>query len=451
MSEQAAELHKSLDILSDLIAIARRKGAEAADAVRLAGSSVKVSIRKGETEEIERSEAHDLGLRVLIGKKQAFVSSNDTRQETLEELADRAVAMARNMPEDKFCGLADPELLARDIPDLDLFDPTMLDADDLIAVAKRAEEAALAVDGVTNSEGADAGTGRVSIALATSDGFCNGYLSSSFSLSASVIAGENLGMERDYDFDSRHFYADLRAPEEIGRSAGERAVARLNPRKMPSGKVPVVFGKRVSATLLGHFAGAISGSSIARGASFLRESMGERIFRPGIRIVDDPHRRHGAGSKPFDGEGVANPRLDLVEDGILRSWVLNSATAKQLSLKSNGRATRGTTSPPGVGTTNFYMEPGTMSLDELISDIKSGFYITSLIGFGVNQITGDYSRGASGFWIENGEIAYPVSELTVAGNLREMFMNLTPADDLEFRHATNAPSLRIDGMMVAGT
>lgn len=408
-------------------------------------------MRQGETEEVERSEAHDLGLRVLIGKKQAFVSSNDARPVVLEELADRAIAMARNMPEDKYCGLADPAKLARDIPDLDLFDKTSLTADDLVISANEAEAAALAVKGVTNSEGASASSGRVSVALATSDGFSGAYSSSNFSVVASVIAGEGLGMERDYDFDSRHYHADMMPAADIGRSAGERAVKRLSPRKMPSGKVPVVFSKRVSASLLGHLASAISGGAIARGSSFLQDSLDKRIFAKGIRVIDDPHRKRGAASKPFDGEGVANGRLDLVDDGILRSWILNTATAKQLGLETNGRATRGTASPPGASTTNLYMEAGTTTLKELISDIKSGFYVTDLIGFGVNEITGDYSRGASGFWIENGEIAHPVSELTIAGNLRGMFENLTPADDLEFRRGTNAPSLRIEGMTVAGT
>ncbi|MAL78642.1 MAG: modulator protein [Sneathiella sp.] len=451
MSDQTAEMQNSLDILADLIKIARRKGAETADAVRLQGSSVQVSVRQGETEEVERSEAHDLGLRVLIGKKQAFVSSNDARPVVLEELADRAIAMARNMPEDKYCGLADPAKLARDIPDLDLFDKTSLTADDLVISANEAEAAALAVKGVTNSEGASASSGRVSVALATSDGFSGAYSSSNFSVVASVIAGEGLGMERDYDFDSRHYHADMMPAADIGRSAGERAVKRLSPRKMPSGKVPVVFSKRVSASLLGHLASAISGGAIARGSSFLQDSLDKRIFAKGIRVIDDPHRKRGAASKPFDGEGVANGRLDLVDDGILRSWILNTATAKQLGLETNGRATRGTASPPGASTTNLYMEAGTTTLKELISDIKSGFYVTDLIGFGVNEITGDYSRGASGFWIENGEIAHPVSELTIAGNLRGMFENLTPADDLEFRRGTNAPSLRIEGMTVAGT
>ncbi|MEX0582688.1 MAG: metallopeptidase TldD-related protein, partial [Sneathiella sp.] len=246
-------------------------------------------------------------------------------------------------------------------------------------------------------------------------------------------------------------YADLRSAAEIGKKAGERVVKLLNPRKMPSGQVPVVYSNRVSGSILSHFAGAISGAAIARGTSFLKDRMGEQVFPDNIRIIDDPHRIRGASSKPFDGEGVANNRLDLIENGKLQSWILNTSSAKQLGLTTNGRATRGTTSPPGSGTTNLYMEAGELSLDELIGDIKSGLYITSLIGFGVNAITGDYSRGASGFWIENGEIEFPVSELTIAGNLSDMFMKLTPADDLEFRQGTNAPSLRIDGMMVAGT
>lgn len=451
MSQQVAETQNSLNILNDLIAIARRKGAEAADAVRIQGTSVHVSVRQGETEEVERSEAHDLGLRVLIGKQQAFVSSNDTRPEVLEELADRALAMARSMPEDKFCGLADPAKLARDFPELDLFDGTLLSPDDLVGIASEAEESALAIEGVTNSEGGGASTGRASIALVTSGGFAGAYTSSSFSVSASVIAGEGQGMERDYDYDSRHYYSDLKSPAEVGKTAGERAVKLLNPRKMPSAQVPVLFSNRVSGSLLGHFAGAVSGSSIARGTSFLKDSMGKQVFPKDIRITDDPHRPRGAASKPFDGEGVANNRLDLIDEGVLQCWILNSASAQQLGLETNGRATRGTASPPGSGTTNLYLEAGESSLTELIKDIKSGLYITSLIGFGVNGITGDYSRGASGFWIESGEIAFPVSELTIAGNLKDMFMNLIPANDLEFRHGTNAPSLRIDGMMVAGT
>ncbi|TNE34026.1 MAG: TldD/PmbA family protein [Alphaproteobacteria bacterium] len=451
MPDLTANEQNSLSILDDLLKLVKKKGADAADAVRIQGTSVNVSVRHGETEEIERSEAHDLGLRVLIGKQQAFVSSNDTRPELLEELAERALAMARNIPEEKYCGLADEALLARDVPALDLLDTAVLDNETLVARAKETEEAALTIDGVTNSEGGSASTGEASIALATSHGFRGAYSSSTYSLSASVIAGEGQKMERDYDYDSQHHLADLKTPAEIGKSAGERAVRLLNPRKMPSGQVPVIFSNRVSGSILGHFAGAISGPTIARGTSFLKDAMGEKIFADGIDVIDDPHRVRGLASKPFDGEGVANNALSLIENGILQSWVLNSSSAMQLGLQSNGRASRGTASPPGASTTNLYMTAGTASLDDLISDIKSGFFITSLIGFGVNGITGDYSRGASGFWIENGEILFPVSELTIAGNLKDMFQKLTPANDLEFRHGTNAPSLRIDGMMVAGT
>ncbi|MCF8467173.1 MAG: TldD/PmbA family protein [Sneathiella sp.] len=451
MSDQTADEQNSLNILDELIKMALRKGAGAADAVRIQGTSVNVSVRHGETEEIERLEAHDLGLRILIGTQQAFVSSNDTKPEVLEELVDRALAMARNMPEDEFCGLADPDRLARKIRELDIFDRTQLEPDTLVAMAYEAEAAALAVTGVTNSEGGGASCAKASIALATSDGFKGAYTSSSFSVSASVIAGEDQKMERDYDYDSQHFLGDMKSPSEIGTSAGERAVKLLNPRKMPSGQVPVVFSNRVSGSILGHFSGAISGAAIARGTSFMKDQMGSQVFSRNVHIIDDPHRRRGAASKPFDGEGVANDRLDLIKDGELQCWILNSASAKQLGLETNGRATRGTASPPGSGTTNLYMEAGELSLGDLVKDIKSGLYVTSLIGFGVNGITGDYSRGASGFWIENGKIVFPVSELTIAGNLKGMFKNITPANDLEFRQGTNAPSLRIEGMMVAGT
>lgn len=451
MSDPIANEQKSLDILDDLVKTAIAKGADAADAIRVQGTSTSVSWRLGEIEEIERSEAHDLGLRVLIGKQQAFVSSNDTSENVLEDLVDRALDMARNMPEDEFCGLADPALLSKDFPALDLYDGTTKSAEELAETAKQAEEAAMAVEGITNSEGASSSYGHSSIALATSDGFRGSYSSSSHSIGVSVIAGEGTGMERDYDFDSKRHLEDLRSAGDIGALAGKRAVEILNPRKVASTQVPVIFSNRVSSSIVGHLSGAIAGSAVARGTSFLKDKMDQQVLSKGLNIVDDPHRVRGAASKPFDGEGVKNGRLNLVEDGILQSWILNSASAKQLGLQTNGRASRGTSSPPGSSTTNLYLEAGTLSHDDMVKDIKDGFYITSLIGFGVNGVTGDYSRGASGFWIENGELVYPVSELTVAGNLLDMFMNLTPADDLEFKSTTNAPSLRIDGMMVAGT
>jgi len=451
MSDPIANEQKSLDILDDLVKTAIAKGADAADAIRVQGTSTSVSWRLGEIEEIERSEAHDLGLRVLIGKQQAFVSSNDTNENVLEDLVDRALDMARNMPEDEYCGLADPSLLSKDFPALDLYDGTTKSAEELAETAKQAEEAAMAVDGITNSEGASSSYGHSSIALATSDGFRGSYSSSSHSIGVSVIAGEGTGMERDYDFDSKRHLEDLRSARDIGALAGKRAVEILNPRKVASKQVPVIFSNRVSSSIVGHLSGAIAGAAVARGTSFLKDKMDQQVLTKGLNIVDDPHRVRGAASKPFDGEGVKNGRLNLVEDGVLQSWILNSASAKQLGLQTNGRASRGTSSPPGSSTTNLYLEAGTVSHDDMVKDIKDGFYITSLIGFGVNGVTGDYSRGASGFWIENGELVYPVSELTVAGNLLDMFMNLTPADDLEFKSTTNAPSLRIDGMMVAGT
>lgn len=451
MSDHKANEQNSLNVLEDLVSKALAKGAEGVDAVRIQGASTSVSYRLGEIEEVERSEAHDLGLRVLIGKQQAFVSSNDTKPELLDELVERAIAMAKNMPEDPYCSLADPDLLTTKIPELDLYDGTTRTAEELAESAAATEEAARAVPGIQNSEGASASYGHSSVALASSNGFRGTYSGSSYSVGVSVIAGEGTGMERDYDYDSKRHFEDLKSAAEVGKSAGERAIANLNSRKMPSAHVPVIYSTRVSSSIIGHLAGAISGAAVARGTSFLKDHMDKAVFADHINIVDDPHRIRGAASKAFDGEGVKNGRLDLIEGGRLTSWILNTASAKQLGLQSNGRATRGTSSPPGSGTTNLYMQAGDLSLKEMIKDIKSGLYITSLIGFGVNGVTGDYSRGASGFWIEDGEIVFPVSGLTVAGNLKDMFLNLTPADDLEFRFGTNAPSLRIEGMMVAGT
>ncbi len=439
-----------LNLLGDLIGMACKAGADAADAVAVNSTSLSVSCRLGRPEDLERSESRDIGLRVFIGRSQAIVSSSDDSTSARNAMVERAIAMARLTPEDPFCGLAPAERLARDLPDLDLIDPMEPDSESLIAMALRTEEAGRAVRGVTNSEGADASWSRHGIALATSHGFAGTYAGSSFSLSASMIAGTDTGMERDYDFSSARHFADLCAPEEIGATAGERAVARLNPRKMPSCTVPVIFDRRVSASLLGHFSGAINGSAVARGTSFLKNAMDQPVFSSAVTIIDDPHRLRGLRSKPFDGEGVANQPLELVKNGKLESWLLDSTAARQLSLQTNGRAGRGTGSPPSPAPTNLYMQAGNLPLKALLADIASGFYVTELIGMGVNGVTGDYSRGASGFWIENGEIAFPVSGMTIAGNLKDMFRRMTPADDLEFRYGTNAPTLRIDGMTVAG-
>lgn len=448
----SADKSSALDLASMLVERARHAGAEAAEVLIAESTSLSVSWRLGKLEDVERSEGRDIGLRVFIGKRQATVSSTDTSQTALQPMIERAIAMARAAPEDPWCGLADKAQLARDWPDLDIEDKTPpLSAEELAALAAEAEEAALAVKGVTNSGGASAGTGRSTATLVTSAGFAGTYAGTSSSFSCSVLAGEGTAMERDYDYSSMRHKADLEKPADIGRRAGEKAVKRLNPRKVNSQAVPVVYDPRVSGGLVGHLAGAISGSAIARGTSFLKKAMGQRIFPESISIVDDPHMKRGLRSKPFDGEGVANKRMTLVEDGVLTTWLLDTATARQLGLESTGHAARGTGGPPSPSTTNLYMEAGCLTVKELIADIRVGLYITELIGMGVNGVTGDYSRGASGFWIENGEIAYPVSEITVAGNLKDMFLNLTPADDLEFRYGTNAPTIRVEGMTIAGT
>ena len=441
---------EALGILEDLIGLARSAGADAADAVFVDGTSLSKTVRLGEPEHLERSEGRDVGLRVFIGKRQAMVSSSDTSPDALKELSSRAVAMARAVPEDPYCGLADPEMLAGDVPDLESCDNFEPDADHLSDLATRAEEAAMAVPGVTNSEGGSAGWGRNTVAIAASNGFARAYSNSSHSLSASVLAGEGTDMERDYDYTAAVFAADMESPEAIGKSAGEKAVRRLNPKKVETADVPVIFDPRVSKSLIGHLSSAINGASIARGTSFLKDKMGERIFPAGVNIVDDPLRRRGLKSRPFDGEGIATRRSLPVEDGVLKTWFLDLRSARQLGLETTGHAARGTSSPPSPSSSNLYLEAGAMSPEELMRDIGQGLYVNELIGFGINGVTGDYSRGASGFWIENGEIAFPVSEVTIAGNLNQMFANLSAADDLTFRYGLDAPTVRIDGMTVAG-
>ncbi len=439
-----------LEILEDLLKRAKAKGAEGADCLMVRDVSLNVAQRLGKREKLERSEAQDLGLRVFIGKRQAIVSTSDLEPKTLDELAARAVAMARVVPEDEFCGLADPALLVKAPVALDLEDKREPSESELTEMIAQAEDAARAVKGVTNSEGAEAGWGRVEIALAASNGFRGGYATSRWGISVSVLAGEGTGMERDYDFASVVFGENLPDPTALGKSAGERAVRRLNPRKASTAKIPIVYDPRVANGLIGHFVGAINGASIARGTSFLKDKMGEQIFAKGIRIVDDPQRPRGLRSKPFDGEGVANKKRALIEDGVLTTWLLDCRSARQLGLVTTGHAARGTSSPPSPSAANLYLEPGKVTPEDLMSDIKQGFYVTELIGMGVNGVTGDYSRGAAGYWIENGKLTYPVSEVTVAGNLRDMFQNITPANDLLFRYGTDSPTVRIDGMTLAG-
>ena len=436
--------------LDDMLSAAKSAGADAADAILVEGTSASLSCRLGEPEDLERSESHDLGLRVLIGKRQAVVSSADFSKQALNDLVERAVAMAKAVPEDKYAGLADPDQLATEVPDLDEFAPAEPSAEQMIEMARACEDAARSVDGITNSEGAELGFGKSTVYLAATNGF-NGYRQGSrFSIGVSVVAGEGTKMERDYDFSSAVWLSDLDDPADIGKKAGENTVRRLNPRKAESAQLPIVYDPRVASSLLGHFTGAINGQSVARGTTFLMNKMGEKVFADGITVIDDPLKKRGLRSKPFDGEGVQTRTRNVIDDGVLTTWILDLATSRQLGLETTGHAARGTGGPPSPSVTNVHLAPGKVSKKDLIGAIDSGFYVTELIGMGVNNGTGDYSRGAGGFWIEGGEIAYPVNEVTIAGNLRDMFLNLTPADDLEFKRATNSPTVRVDGMTIAG-
>lgn len=442
---------QTLDLLQDLVSKAINAGADAADAVAVDARSKSVSWREGSLEDVDGSEAEDIGLRVLIGRKQAMVSTSDRRPAALKALVERTLDMANAVPEDEYCGLAPEERLHKGpVAELDLYDDTDVSAEKLTELAREAEEATRAVEGVTNSSGAGAGASSWAISLVTSHGFSGHYRGSSFSISSSAVAGEGTGMERDYEFTSARHFSDLDSAEFVGREAGERAVRRLNPGKMASGKLPVVYDPRASKSIVNHLSGAINGASVARRSSFLQDKMDEEIFAPGVTITDDPLKRRGLQSRMFDGEGVSVGKCHLVEKGVLKTWLLNAAAARQLGLDVTGHASRGTSSAPGISTSNLYMEPGTLSPEELIADIKDGVYVTELIGMGVNGVTGDYSRGAAGFRIRDGQITEPVSEITIAGNLKEMFRHLVPASDLTFRFGTNAPTLRIDGMTIAG-
>ncbi|WP_455373387.1 TldD/PmbA family protein [Limibacillus halophilus] len=441
---------EALTLLEDVLAKAKAAGAEQADALLAHSVSLSQAQRLGKLEGLERSEGSDLGLRVMIGKRQACVSSSDLKKEAVDQLVERAVAMAKAVPEDPYCGLAEPEQLAKDYPDIDSVDPEEPSTERLVEIAKACEEAARAVPGVTNSEGAEAAWSFGRVALAASNGFRGAYERSSHSFGVSVLAGEGLGMERDYDFSQSVYGADLRNPAEVGRAAGEKAVRRLGARRPKTGRYPVVYDPRIATSLLGALAGAINGAAIARGTSFLKDKLGETLFPADIDIIDDPHRPRGLSSKPFDAEGLANRKRALIEQGRLTGWILDLATGRQLGMESSGNAARGTGGPPRPSTTNLYLAPGKQTREELIGGIEQGFLVTEMMGSGSNLVTGDYSRGAAGYWIEKGEIAYPVNEVTVAGNLKTMFANLQAADDLVFRYGTNAPTLLVEGATVAG-
>lgn len=439
------------DRAAALVERARRAGADAADAVYSGSSSESVQVRLGALEDVERSESEHLDLRVFVGRRSASIGSSDLSDAALAELAERAVAMARAAPEDQFAGLAPRGMLASGpFPDLDLAEPGEPSPQALREQAVAAEAAARAIPGVTNSEGGAAGASARVFALATSDGFVGVSSGTGRSISATVIAGHGGAMQRDYAWRSAHHAADLPAPEEIGRLAGERAVKRLNPGRLKSGAMPVVFDPRVGGSLIGHLVGAMSGNAIARRASFLLGKDGAQLFAPGVIVVDDPHRRRGLSSRSFDGEGLPTAPRRLVDDGCLTGWLMDSAAARQLGGRPTGHAVRGHGGAPGVSASNLHLEAGPASVAELISDIAEGVLVTELIGHGVNGVTGDYSRGASGFRIVKGEIAEPVAEFTVAGSLIDMFAQVVPANDLEWHRSVNVPTIRVDGMTVAG-
>ncbi|ANG96718.1 modulator protein [Brucella pseudogrignonensis] len=438
---------KLVDRAAQLVAAAKRAGADHADAVVIRARSVSVSVRLGKVEGTESSESDDFSLRVFVGRRIASVSANAGSDP--DRLAERAVAMAKVAPEDPFEQLADPSLLVKQPRDLDLFDATQIDTARLTADALATEEAARGVAGVTNSGGAGASSSMGGLVLVTSSGFAGEYAATRFGRSVSAIAGEGTKMERDYDFSSRLHFADLDTPENIGRRAGERAVRRLGARQAKTGPVNVIFDPRLARGIAAHLASAINGASVARKTSFLRDSLGKQILKSGISVTDNPLRVRGSSSRPFDGEGIEGQPLTMVENGVLNHWLLSGSSARELSLVGNGRGVR---SGSGVSpaSTNFAIEPGSETPEDLIRSLGTGFYVTEVFGQGVDMITGQYSRGASGFWIENGELAYPVSEVTIASNLKDMFLNMTPASDIDRNFGMTAPTLVIEGMTLAG-
>lgn len=437
-------------LAADLVAAAITAGASAADAMIGVSRSSGISVRLGELEDIDRSEGFEVGLRLFLGQRSATVSTASLDRSGFPELAARALAMAGEAPEDPYAGLADPDLLGlSEPPELDLFDPRDVDLAALQSRAREAEEAARGVAGVTNSNGGSAGAGMSLIALATSTGFARAVRSSHHSVSASVVAGDAGGLQRDYASHSVRHFSDLEPAEVVGRRAGERAVARLGPVRPPSGTLPVLFDPRVSSSLLGHLVASVTGSAIARRTSFLLDALGTQVFAPGVTVRDDPLRPRGPRSRAFDGEGLACRPLDLVADGVLTGWLADSASARQLGIRPTGHASRSVGGSPGAGPSNLMLLPGSRSRAELLAAFPRAILVTELIGQGVNPVTGDYSRGAAGFLVENGEVGSPVAEITIAGNLRDMFRTLEPASDLEIRRGIDAPTLLVPEMTVA--
>ena len=439
-----------LSLASDAVAHALKLGADAAEALAVEDRSTELQINEGQIEKVEQAEAREIGLRVFSGKSSAILSGSVLTREAIQRLAEKALAIAKLAPPDSFSGIADADQIATTFPELDLVSDYLPGAAELERLARTAETTVLGIKGVSKSGGAGASSTDRHIALVISNGFSRSYRRTGLGLHVSAIAGEGTGMQRDYDYSSVTHFADLRSPEDIGREAGERAVKRLDPRKVKSQSVPVIYDKRVASGLVGHLLGAINGAAIARGTSFLKDSLGQAIFGDHITIVDDPLRLRSHGSRPFDGEGLACQRLNLIDAGILTGWILDLRSARQLGLKPTGQGTRGLGSPPGPGLSNVYLQSGKYSPAEFMAQVKQGLYVTELIGSSINMVTGDYSRGASGFWIENGELTYPVSEITIAGNLKDMFRHIYPANDLEFRSSVNAPACLVEGLTIAG-
>ncbi len=443
--------NEALERAQNLVDQAKKAGADAADAVYACDASTEVSVRLGNLEDVARSEGEEIGLRVFLGQKSATISSSSMNPAILTDLVSRALDMAREAPDDQYAGLAPEEMLMKGkLPDTDSDDGGDPDPAALKERALACEDAARAIPGITNSEGAGASAGRTVFGLATSHGFAGAKSASGYGLSTAVLAGDGDHKERDYDYRSARHESDLDAPEAIGKRAGERAVKRLNPEMVKSGAMPVVLDPRVGSSLVGHFIGAIAGSSIARRTSFLLEELGNQLFDSKLSIIDDPLRQRGISSRVFDGEGLPTAKSALIDKGVVTGWLMDSASARQLDLKPTGHASRGVSGAPGVSASNVHLEGGRGSVAELIADIDEGVYIHELAGQGVNMVTGDYSRGAAGFRIEGGEITGAISEFTVAGNLKDMFAEMRGADDLEFIYGTNVPTLRIDGMTVAG-
>ncbi len=441
------------DISQSLLQAAQKAGAEAADAIVVDGSSISVEVRNTALEHAERSEGTDLGLRVFLGKRQAIVSSSDSRPETLAAMAERAVAMAREAPEDPFTGLAENEQLATDwdMAAFELFDPTPEPtAEALMQDALEAEAAAMAVSGVSQVSDAAAGFGTHRVHLAATNGFSGGYARTSRSVSCVAISGKGTGMERDYDGDSRTFQSDLRSAEEIGRSAGERAVQLVGARKPATGTFPVLFDERISSSLIGHLVAASNGAAIARGASWIKDSLGEQVLPEHLSLIEEPHRPRISGSRPFDAEGLPTRRRAIVDNGVLTGWTLDLSSARKLDMAPTGNAARGVSGPPSPSNWNLSLTQGDKSRKELMQDMGTGLLVTSMIGSTINPNNGDYSRGASGFWVENGQITHPVNECTIAGNLRDMLMRIIPANDARSYLSRVVPSLLIEGMTLAG-